>query len=34
MKRRSGGNAAFLAPMYVFTLLFVVGPMVYMLILS
>ena len=34
MKRRSGGNAAFLAPMYLFTLLFVVGPMVYMLILS
>ncbi len=34
MMRRSGGNAAFLAPMYLFTLLFVIGPMVYMLILS
>lgn len=36
MKRRdlSGGNAAFLAPMYLFTVVFLIGPFVYMLVLS
>ena len=38
MKRKrlktGGANAAFLAPMYIFTLLFVLGPLVYMFILS
>lgn len=29
-----GGNAAFLAPMYLFTLVFLIGPFVYMLVLS
>ena len=35
MKRKlSGGNAAFLAPMYLFTVVFLIGPFVYMLVLS
>lgn len=35
MKRKlRGGNAAFLAPMYLFTVVFLIGPFVYMLLLS
>ena len=35
MKRNfRGENAAFLAPMYIFTLVFLIGPFVYMLVLS
>ena len=33
-RNRRGENAAFLAPMYLFTLVFLIGPFVYMLILS
>lgn len=33
-KDRLGGNAAFLAPMYLFTLVFLIGPFIYMLVLS
>ena len=29
-----GGNAAFLAPLYLFTVVFLIGPFVYMLLLS
>ena len=35
MRRKSRGeNAAFLAPMYLFTVIFLIGPFVYMLVLS
>ena len=36
MKNKSlrGGNAAFLAPMYIFTVIFLIGPFLYMLVLS
>ena len=35
MKRKpGGGNAAFLTPMYLFTVVFLIGPFVYMLVLS
>ena len=33
-RRRSGGNAAFLAPLYLFTVIFLIGPFVYMIVLS
>ena len=33
-KKLRGGNTAFLAPLYVFTIVFLVGPFVYMLLLS
>ena len=33
-KRRSRGNAAILAPMYLFTIIFLIGPFVYMIVLS
>ena len=33
-KDRRGGNTCFLAPMYIFTLVFLIGPFVYMLVLS
>ena len=33
-KRRSRGNAAILAPMYLFTVIFLIGPFVYMIVLS
>ena len=36
MRNRSlrGGNTGFLAPMYLFTVVFLIGPFVYMLFLS
>ena len=36
MKNKSlrGGNTAFLAPMYIFTVIFLIGPFLYMLVLS
>ena len=33
-RNRKGGNAAFLAPLYLFTLVFLIGPFVYMIVLS
>lgn len=33
-KRLNGGNVAFLAPLYVFTVVFLIGPFIYMLVLS
>ena len=33
-KRRGWENAVFLAPLYLFTLVFLIGPFVYMLVLS
>ena len=33
-RKRRGENAAFLAPMYLFTVVFLIGPFVYMLVLS
>ena len=33
-RKRRGENAAFLAPMYIFTVVFLIGPFVYMLLLS
>ena len=33
-RKRSGGNAAFLAPLYLFTVIFLIGPFVYMIVLS
>ena len=33
-RERRGENAAFLAPMYIFTVIFLIGPFVYMLVLS
>ena len=33
-KRRHGGNICFLAPLYLFTVVFLIGPFAYMLILS
>ena len=33
-KRIAGSNLGFLAPMYLFTLLFILGPMIYMVLLS
>ena len=33
-KRKGNSNAAFLAPLYIFTVIFLIGPLVYMLVLS
>ncbi len=33
-RKRRGGNAAFLAPLYLFTLVFLIGPFVYLIVLS